>query len=302
MSDRGQQKQLQACREVSQLLPFYLNGSLDEVAAHQVRSHLATCNACLQEERDTRTVWDLYEGHLPVELILDVALDQPMSPQRRQLVEDHLATCERCAAEVTLARQAPAEGTSKDSTLPGSAFGQSELLARRKPPAVPLKPGHWQGLAWAACLATLIATGGWFWTWQQLRDTGVPISDAAVRPNISVVELLPATQPLLRHDSTHQQSAANQVQLPDDADELVLVLLSGGDSCASGCSLEIYATGDDALQWAVQGLMPNLDGHVTLILPRHRLPTTRSVLVVRNQASGELVTEYLVEASLAVSP
>ena len=57
-------------------------------------------------------------------------------------------------------------------------------------------------------------------------------------------------------------------------------------------------------RWRVEGLLASPDGHVTLALPGDWLrfmfspsgrPPNRSVLAVRDQASGELVADYLVE-------
>lgn len=269
------------CGDVAELLPVYLNRSLEAADARRVEAHLASCAACRREERDTRTAWALFEGHLPVELLLDYAMAQPMSSGRRKLVESHLAVCARCSEEVTMVRQEPASDQ--------RAFGPTPL--RRPQPAGPGRGRLWT-LAVAAGLATVVASAGWIWTWRQLVDERTLSPGRTARANLSVVELLPATHPLQR--GTEPTAAGNRVEVLEEAGELVLVLLSGGRSCESGCLLEIFEAGSDQPKRRVEGLMASPDGHVTLALPSDWLPPDRSVLAVRNP-SGELVAEYLVE-------
>ena len=195
-------EQTTGCTDVAELLPFYLNRSLEEEGTRRVEVHLATCAACRQEERDTRTAWALHEGHLPVELLLDFALAQPMSSGRLAVVEIHLAVCERCSEEVATVRQTTPEEHAEPA------------LRRLQPALAPFRRdrARLRTLAWAASLAAVVASGGWIWTWQQLADERARSSAPTARPNLSVVELLPATQPLLRQGSTGPQAAANRVE------------------------------------------------------------------------------------------
>ena len=102
MSVQGQSA---ICTELGELLPAYLNGSLEAATARRFEIHLTTCAACRKEERDTRTVWALCEGHLPVELLLDYALASSMPPERQAVIESHLAVCKRCSEELATVRQ-----------------------------------------------------------------------------------------------------------------------------------------------------------------------------------------------------
>ncbi len=105
MPEREEQDRTLRCTDIAGLLPFYLNRSLEEDEARKVEAHLATCAACRREERDTRIAWDLHEGHLPVELLLDFAFARPMSSERQSVVESHLSMCQRCSEEVATVRQ-----------------------------------------------------------------------------------------------------------------------------------------------------------------------------------------------------
>lgn len=302
MSERDEQAETALCAKLAELLPFYLNGSLEAAEARRVEDHLTSCAACRQEERDTRTAWALFEGHLPVELLLDHAMGQPMSSTRREVVESHLAVCERCAAEVTTVRQ---DAHDSDHGVSETAVRERRRAAdppkgriasfqdRVAPASSRRDSGSLRTLAWAASFIAVVASSGWVWTWLQLTDIRA-VSALTARANLPVVELLPATQTLLRQGGVDPLSAVNRVELLPRPGEVVLVLLSGGRFCELACSLEIYAAGGGQPKHRMEGLMASSDGHVTLALPDDWLPSGRALLVVRDQV-GESVAEYLIE-------
>ncbi len=273
------------CAESAELLPFYLNQSLEKEEARRLETHLAACPACREEERHTRTAWALYEGHLPVELLLDYALDGPLPPRRRAVVESHLQECSRCSEELAAIRL-------EESNPSVTGHAAAEPISRRSPAAA---ASRWRALAWAASLSAAVASGGWLWTFQQLVDERA--SSPAIRANPSVVELLPASRSLLRNRDADPKAAPNRVELPEGHRDLVLVLLSGGRSCPAGCSLEIYDTQQDSPTSTIGALTASPDGHLTLTLPADGLSHGRSRLAVREPASGELVAEYWIETS-----
>lgn len=275
MPASGERQTTLRCGDVSELLPAYLSHTLEEEISRRLDTHLASCVACRQEERDARTAMALYEGHLPVELLLDYALRQPMPSERRGLVESHLARCERCADEVSTVRaEAPAPAAARHPAATGSA------------------PDRLRALAWAASVAAVVASAGWFWTWWQLAP-GHPPQVATARPNLPVFELLPAVQAPLRQAGPAGETTVNRLPLREGTEEVVLVLLAGGEGCASGCLLEIRDAAGETRR--LEGLLPTSDGHVTLSLPAAWLPTEGSLLV-RQSASGETVAAYRVEA------
>lgn len=282
MPERGELHRSEDCAAIAELLPAYLNRSLDQESRRRIESHVAACPACRQEEYDARTAWALYEGHLPVEQLLDYAFEPAMPSQRRAVIESHLAACERCATELSMVSQ---EHTTEVPAAPET------------PLASHAHHGRIRTLALAASLASLIAGGGWIWTWQRLSYERNLASLRGARANISVSELLPATQPILLRSGDDPQPQANRVILTDDGDELVLVLLSAGRSCGSDCTLEIYGAEKEEPQQRVEGLVATPDGHITLALPGAWLKTARgTILVVRDEASGQVAAEYLVEA------
>ncbi len=280
MPESGEAQRSEGCTAIAELLPVYLNRSLDEEARRRVESHLVTCPTCQQEERDTRTAWALYDGHLPVEELLDYAFGSQMPSRRREMIERHLTVCERCADELSTISREPA-----DEVAPVPESQRADRTDDRKVRA----------LTMAASLAALIAGSGWVWTWQQLERE--LLSPPGARANISVSELLPANQPILLRSDGDPPSEANRVLPPDEDGELVLILLSGGRSCASSCAIELYGAEKGEPRQRVEGLVATEDGHITLALPASWLRTEDStILVVRHQISGEMVAEYLVES------
>ena len=282
-----------ACDDVAELLPVYLNGSLDDESARRLEAHLASCAACRNEERDARTAFALFEGHLPTELLVDYALGLPLPARGAEVVESHLSSCDRCSAELDEIGQEPTE---EEPSFDGPR-AVAEPRAIGPVPERPVAPetGGLRMLAWAACLAAVVTSVGWLSTWRQLVDERASGATSEARANISVVELLPAAQPLLRSGGGDPGATANRLEMAGSSNEIVLVLLSGGRECQSGCVLEIYEAGAAEPSERLEGLAASPDGHVTLVLPNHWLVADRSILVVRDLATGELGAEYLVE-------
>ena len=101
----AEQERSATCAELAELLPAYLNGTMEAATASRFKLHLSVCPSCRQEEHETRTVWALCEGHLPVELLLDYAFASPMSSKCRAMIESHLVTCDLCSNELDMVRQ-----------------------------------------------------------------------------------------------------------------------------------------------------------------------------------------------------
>lgn len=283
------------CKETAELLPWLLNGRLDEEEERRLRGHLGTCATCRDELDRVRAAWDLVEGHLPTEILVDQALGRIGAGARWDLITEHLELCPRCREELRLLERS-----------------REMALEERQSPRVPADAHRRRRLPessrrytlLAAGLATVIAGAGWWWSiqqaarqraaWRQQQSELEARIEAlsAPRVNIPVVELLPAEAGTsLRAAPREESSWVNQLNLPAGAPEIVLVLLHGGDGCTAGCTVELRQ-GDGEPILRLDGLAPDPAGHFSIRLPSRFLPRGRFSIQVRDSVSGLPVGTY----------
>jgi anti-sigma factor RsiW len=160
------------CKTAIELLPWYLNGTLDESERREVREHLAGCPGCRQALEDTRLAWTVYDQHVPSEALVALAWGEAPEGYDPGVLERHLRSCPECAAELELVRTSRRlEEDDRIALFPGAA-SRAVTPARR--------PGAWRTAALAAGLAGMVAASGWIWSAGQARDLEQRL--AAVRP------------------------------------------------------------------------------------------------------------------------
>jgi len=161
-----------------ELLPWFLNGTLDAAERREVEAHLASCDACREELAATRRAFEIYAAHLPVEALTAYVLapDAPawevdgVAVERRRL-ESHLAQCAACRDELALLR----EGHSAvDEAVPERVAEAASVVPFAAPragaPAAVATP-RWLPMALAASLLFVVVTGaGWLSTRQQVGE------------------------------------------------------------------------------------------------------------------------------------
>jgi hypothetical protein len=141
------------CDQAIELLPWYLNGTLDAGEREEVRQHVATCEHCRQALAETRQAWTVFDQHIPSQDLVALAWGQPPSGIDPTAAEEHLASCAQCAAELEMARMSR-RLEEEDNVA---------LFPVAKPrPVTGAAPRSWRAAALAAGLATLVAAGGWF--------------------------------------------------------------------------------------------------------------------------------------------
>ena len=152
------------CDEVRGMLPWLLNGTLNDEERRQVLQHLASCETCHRDLANTRLAAEIFDQHPPAEAILALAWDETPKDIDSALLEEHLAGCPRCAAELELARMSR-RLEEDDRIVP---------LTRRTTPAPAPVPAPapapatgwrgWKAAALAAGLAGVVTSAGWFQT------------------------------------------------------------------------------------------------------------------------------------------
>jgi hypothetical protein len=228
------------CETAIELLPWYLNGTLDENERREVREHLAGCESCRQALEDTRLAWQVYGQHIPSEALVAMAwgeMPEGHDSDTPDVLERHLRSCPECAAELELARTS--RGLEEDDRI--------ALFARPAPRVtVPARrPGAWRSAALAAGLAGMVAAGGWIWTAGQAHDLERRLAEV---PRTPVVAAPAAPQ----DDSASRQKLAEmsaQVETlrrqTDEMRDQLTKIASAGDTGPSPQTAQVNVWVDD---------------------------------------------------------
>lgn len=170
------------CDHVAELLPWYLNGTLDEGEQGEVRVHLEGCTKCRQALEETRLAWRIYGQHIPSEALVSLAWGEAPEGLDPGVLERHLEICPQCAAELEMARTSRRlEEDDRVALFPTPA--RPERTRRSSQP--------WRTAAMAAGLAGIVAASGWIWTAGRADD----LEDQLARAN-RPLETAPAPAPV----------------------------------------------------------------------------------------------------------
>ncbi|HSK75851.1 MAG TPA: zf-HC2 domain-containing protein, partial [Thermoanaerobaculia bacterium] len=147
------------CDEAIELLPWLLNGTLEEGERREVRQHLETCERCRGAWAETRETARIFVQHLPSEALVALAYGESPAGIDPSLAERHLASCPECAAELELARTS--RHLEEDEKI--AVFPTRRAREERG------EPRSWRAAALAAGLAGLMVAGGWLQSSQEVR-------------------------------------------------------------------------------------------------------------------------------------
>lgn len=175
------------CDLVTELLPWYLNGTLGEGEQGEVRVHLEGCAKCRQALEETRLAWRIFDQHIPSEALVALAWGETPEGLDPGVLERHLETCPQCAAELEMARTSRRlEEDDRIALFPTPA--ERLPLPRHRGEGGRDRP--WRTAAMAAGLAGIVAAGGWVWSAGRAGDLEERLARAS-RP----VEAVPAPAP-----------------------------------------------------------------------------------------------------------
>jgi anti-sigma factor RsiW len=151
------------CEQAIEILPWYLNGTLEAKEQEEVRHHLATCEACRRALAETREAWRIFDQHLPSEALVALAWGQTPAEVDPALAERHLATCPQCAAELELARTS--RHLEEDGRI--ALFPAKPAAASARETRGDGDTRTWRRAALAASLAAVVGLSGWIFSAQQ---------------------------------------------------------------------------------------------------------------------------------------
>jgi hypothetical protein len=142
------------------MIPWLLNGTLKDDERRQVLQHLAACETCRRDLADTRLVAEIFDQHPPAEAILALAWDETPRGVDPAFLEEHLAECPRCAAELELARMS--RRLEEDERIVPLTRRTASAPVSAPAPATGWR--GWKAAALAAGLAGVVAFSGWLQT------------------------------------------------------------------------------------------------------------------------------------------
>lgn len=146
---------------VIERLPWLVNGTLDIDEEQRVREHLEACESCRTELQATREGFDVFDAHLPTEVLLSHAWGEDTG-WPRETVERHLASCPRCAEELEMVEEG------RERLNAPSPFDPPRDLPF--PPPRALTGNTWRYAALAATVLLVLGLGGWWNTWHSGRE------------------------------------------------------------------------------------------------------------------------------------
>lgn len=155
------------CETSIELLPWLLNGTLEQPEKDQLWQHLTGCEPCRAALAETRDAYRLFTAHVSSEDLVAYVWDRPATVAA-ELIETHLAGCAPCAAEAELARM------SRRLEEEGNLV---PFPARRVEQARPTFV--WRSAALAASVLLVVSAAGW---WQSARTARSLAIEQEARP------------------------------------------------------------------------------------------------------------------------
>ncbi|HKV07643.1 MAG TPA: zf-HC2 domain-containing protein [Thermoanaerobaculia bacterium] len=156
------------CDDAIELLPWLLNGTLEEGERREVRRHLEECERCREALAETRDAWGIFGQHLPAEALVSLAYEEPPTGIDPALAERHLAACPECAAELELARTSRHLEDDRIEVFPARRTREDRGGSRA-----------WRAAALAAGLAGLVVAGGWLRSSREVRRLNGELAQAS---------------------------------------------------------------------------------------------------------------------------
>jgi anti-sigma factor RsiW len=284
------------CEQAIEILPWYLNGTLEAREREEVRHHLATCEACRQALDETREAWRIFDQHLPSEALVALAWGETPAGIDPTLAERHLAGCPQCAAELELARMSRhlednpiALFPPKPAPAPRETRGDGEHRT-------------WRRATLAASLAAVVGISGWIYSAQMAGPgTEVPPQIAqASEPKVNVTSLTLNPEEILRGGTGGQEilDEDDHVVRVDDESILFLNPSDEAETTYETYEIEIRKPEEEPF-WRRRDLRLTEEGDFSLTLPPGYLkPGTYEIRVfgLRDGQRGEQVGMYQVTA------
>ncbi|MCB1036830.1 MAG: zf-HC2 domain-containing protein [Acidobacteria bacterium] len=152
------------CSTVAELLPWYLNGTLEAEELAAVEAHLEGCPRCRQEHRETAFAAAAFNTHPAPEQLIRFAFHEMPLGAERSVLEAHLRLCAACSEELGLIEASRDRQHQASDEAPLPISGVSAPLPFRSRPKAGTTSRSWRMGAIAASLLAILAAGYWMWS------------------------------------------------------------------------------------------------------------------------------------------
>ncbi len=231
-----------SCQDISQLLPWYLNGTVTSEERHRLDEHLQACTSCRAELADTLWAAKAFTRHPSSRTLVELAYDREVPHQSAVL--EHLQQCTDCAEQLRLIRES-------------RRLEDDNLILFKRPRQTMSDVKRWRSIAVAAMIAGVVGLGGW------IRETSQSVEPIG---RFSYTELISDSR------STRGPGSENVVIL-QDGQPWALIVCPGPETTADFASFAAeWLSGKEKL-WRGTALRPDPLGDFQVLLPTAELET-----------------------------
>lgn len=262
------------CDKAIELLPWWVNGTLEEGERGEVRRHLQECERCRQALAETREAWEIFGQHLPSEALVAIAYGEPSAGIDPAVAERHLASCPECAAELELARTS--RRLEEDGRI--AVFPARQAREERA-------PRSWRAAALAAGLVGLVAAGGWLRSEREVHRLSGELAErpAPTAPSGGGERIaLNTWNEVIGRDVLR---SSDEVVLPSETYASPLLEAEDGDTPPER---EIEILNEEGKPvWSGSGLRRNPDGYYSFTIPPGLLKPGRYTIQLYGTEGGK---------------
>lgn len=264
-----------------ELLPWLANDTLNAEERRPLEEHLASCEECRAEWRETLDAFDAFDAHLPPAVLIERAEGQPSSLPAA-VVDRHLEICASCRQELALVEEGRQSLEDEEPEQRPAAVW---------PPPRRMVPAAWRTAAMAATVTAVAVLGGWLASWQlALPPAGTHMAASDGPRGVTWMEMTFA-------EAERGGDEPEEIELP--AGDLVLLLTTSRFTEDQG-PFELEIVGPDGRTVSTTPLPWQSDGF-TLVVGPDDLPAGEVTLRVHAEGAGETAEHQIQVAPPAVS-